>query len=158
MARFLIRLFLISAGCILLCTGLLKVLSSLTETKVLGLNDPLFSFLSNRQMLFLVGALELALSRIILSRRTDMMRAATVAWISGAFLMYRLGLWSISFHEPCACLGRAGDWLHLEPTTVDSIMRGILAYLLCGSVCALLVLWWEKRPRMPSSCISEPAK
>ena len=140
MAKLLARIYLVSSGCILLCTGVLKILSALTETKVLGLADPMIDFLSNRQVLFFVGCLELVVSRILFSRCSDTVKASLIAWLAATFFVYRLGLWSIDFHAPCACLGRAGDWLRLDPHTVDKFMFVTLVYLAFGSVSILVLL------------------
>jgi hypothetical protein len=52
------KLFLKAAMTLLILTASAKLLMVLGESRILGSADPLISFLSNRQVLFLVGALD----------------------------------------------------------------------------------------------------
>ena len=63
------------------------------------------------------------------------------AWLATNFLVYRLGLWFIGWHRPCACMGSLAGILHLSDQAADNIMKGLLAYLLVGSYGMLLWEW-----------------
>jgi hypothetical protein len=64
-----------------------------------------------------------------------------LALLSTNFVVYRLGLWWMGWHQPCGCLGNLTDALRISPTTADHIMKGVLAYLLIGSYGLLWRQW-----------------
>jgi hypothetical protein len=130
--------FLKSAGVVLALTGLGKAFSAIGSARALDTPDPLTG-LPFRQLLLLVGLAELVLSFFCLFRDQRRFSMLAVGWISTSFLAYRLGLWFIGWHRPCGCMGSLTDMLHLSPNGADNIMKGVLAYLLIGSYCLLLL-------------------
>jgi hypothetical protein len=136
--------FLIPAGSALAVTGLAKAFSAIGPARALDIADPLIG-IPFRQLLLVVGLLELfiAFSCLFTERRRFSLLA--VAWMSTNFLMYRLGLWFIGWHRPCRCMGNLTDLLHISPQVADNLMRGVLAYLLVGSYGILLWEWRKSR-------------
>lgn len=135
MKERLTQWFLTSCAVILTVTALAKFISVTDEVKVLAWPDPVFEFLTFRQLFFLTGALELAVASILLFSRVNIAtKLAAVLWISATFLTYRIGLWAIGYKGECNCLGHLTDWLGLAPGIVDAGMKTILAYLLLGSI------------------------
>ena len=55
--------------------------------------------------------------------------------------MYQMGLWFISWHHPCGCMGSLAGALHLWDHSADNIMKIKLAYLLVASYGILLGEW-----------------
>lgn len=143
------RLFLVTAGGALAATGLAKAFSAVGAVRALDTADPLIG-MPFRQLLLLVGLAELfiAFSCLFTDKRRFSLMA--VAWISTNFLVYRLGLWSIGWHHPCACMGSLAGVLHLSDQAADNIMKGVLAYLLVGSY-LLLVLQWRAAQGAPAA-------
>jgi len=52
------------------------------------------------------------------------------------------------YQHPCHCLGSLTGALPLSPEFVDTVMKGILAYLLIGSYA---VLFWSARQKETAS-------
>ena len=143
------RWFVRMGGGALAATGLAKVFSAIGPARALDTADPLIG-VPFRQLLLVVGLGELLIAFFCLF--TDKRRSSllAVAWISTNFLVYRLGLWLIGWHHPCACMGSLAGVLHLSDQAADNIMKGVLAYLLIGSY-LLLVLQW-RAARRTSRC------
>jgi hypothetical protein len=60
------------------------------------------------------------------------------------FLVYRIGLWCVGWHHPCGCMGSLAGVLHLSDPAADRIMKGVLAYLVVGSLLFGLSHWRER--------------
>ncbi len=128
------------AGGTLALTGLGKAFSAIGPARALDAADPLLR-LPFRELLLLVGLAELFIAFFCLLTDSRRFSLLAVAWLSTNFLVYRLGLWFIGWHRPCACMGNLSDMLHLSPRAADNIMKGVLAYLLVGSYAILLWEW-----------------
>jgi hypothetical protein len=139
------RWFLKVAGGTLLLTGLAKAFSATGAARALDAPDPLIG-IPFRQLLLLVGLAELLIAFFCLLTEKRRFSLQAVAWISTNFLVYRLGLWLLGWHHPCACMGRLAGVLHLSDQAADNIMKGVLAFLLIGSYLLLLAQWWQARP------------
>jgi hypothetical protein len=133
-----------SAGVILLTTGLAKAFSAIGHARALDVADPLIG-IAFRQLLLLVGLAELLIAFFCLFTDKRRFSLLAVAWMSTNFLVYRLGLWFIGWHHPCACMGSLAGILHLSDRAADNIMKGVLAYLLIGSYGILLWQWRAAR-------------
>jgi len=135
--------FIMSAGAIMVITGIAKVWSGLGNSKFLAVIDPIFGIKFGTLML-LVGEVEIVIAAICFFGKRQTLALASVAWMSTNFVVYRLGLWWIDWHRPCSCLGNLTDALHISPQVADNIMKVLLAYLLIGSY-GLLIWQWKKR-------------
>jgi len=135
--------FIMSAGAIMVITGIAKVWSGLGSSKFLAVIDPIFGIKFGTLML-LVGEVEIVIAAICFFGKRQTLALASVAWMSTNFVVYRLGLWWIDWHRPCSCLGNLTDALHISPQVADNIMKVLLAYLLIGSY-GLLIWQWKKR-------------
>jgi hypothetical protein len=125
-------------------TGLAKAFSAIGSARALDLPDPLIGT-PFRQLLLLVGLIELLIAFFCLFTDKRRVGLLAVAWLSSNFLVYRLGLWFIGWHHPCACMGSLTGVLHLSDNAADNIMKGVLAYLLIGSYGILLWQWRAAR-------------
>lgn len=137
------RWFVISAGGILLITGVAKVASVTGSARVLQTSDPFFTF-SFRNELLLVGMLELIIACFCLLSRRPKIGTCAVAWLATGFLVYRVGLWSIGWQHPCHCMGNLSDTLRMSPQVADRVMKFVLAYLLVGSYLTLASQFWNR--------------
>lgn len=148
--------FVMSAGAVLAITGLAKVFSAIGPARALDAADPLIG-LPFRQLLLLVGLVELLISFFCLFTDKRRFSLVAVAWISTNFLVYRLGLWLIGWHKPCGCMGSLAGMLHLSDKAADNIMKGVLLYLLAGSYLLLLSQWRQaRRLALPPACQKIP--
>jgi hypothetical protein len=137
----LTRLFLMSAGWLLLLTAIIKFMSAMQEVRVLGQPDPLLDFLSTRQLLALTALLEAGVAAVILWAGRAVAaseKLLLVLWLAMMFLLYRLGLWWIGHQGGCSCMGNAAQWLGASPATLDIAAKVLLAYLLLGSLAFLM--------------------
>jgi hypothetical protein len=154
----LMRWFLQVAGSALLLTGVSKAFSAIGTARVLDAADPLIG-IRFRELLLLVGLAELLIAFFCLFTDKQRFSLLAVAWISTNFLVYRLGLWFIGWHHPCACMGRLAGVLHLSDQAADNIMKGVLAFLLTGSCLLLIAQRRQARPNggEAAKCAAEAA-
>jgi hypothetical protein len=96
--------FLKVAGSALGLTGLAKAFSAIGSAHALDAADPLIG-IPFRQLLLLVALVELFVAFFCLFTDKRQFSLLAVAWLSTNFLVYRLGLWLIGWHHPCACMG-----------------------------------------------------
>lgn len=129
--------FLKFAGLVLLATALAKIVMVLGGSRVLAEPDPLLTWFTNRQMLFLAALLELMVVWTIC--KFDLVPAlASTAWIASVFLAYRFLLWSSGFKGFCRCLGSITEALGVGPEAADRLAAFILGFLLIGSYGSLI--------------------
>ena len=152
--------FITTAGLLLTLTAFAKLISAQQTAGYLNLRDPLFEFMTNRQMLSSAAALELVIVMLLLWVKNQQKRLALVAWISSMFLLYRVSIHLVKTPGfiPCPCLGNAAAWMHIDPVHLDWITQSVLAYLLVGSYGFLIgqYLRNKKRPvNLTSSCGAE---
>jgi hypothetical protein len=135
-----LKWFILSAGCILLITGLAKVISAFGTAKILDYNDPLFG-ISFKHLMLLIGVIELVISVVCLWSKWIRLQAGLLALLATNFWAYRIGLLCVGYHRPCSCMGNLTDALHISPWVADSMMKVVLAYLLIGSYGTLFWTW-----------------
>jgi hypothetical protein len=127
-------LFLRSAAALLLLTALAKGFSALGSNTILEKPDPVFWFLRNRELLVLVGLVEMAMAGLLISRIPLKVRRGALLWLCANFVLYRAGLWMTGAPPACKCLGDVAGRLGLSDAQASWIMLGILGYLLGGAV------------------------
>jgi hypothetical protein len=135
----LIRLFFYSAGVLLGCVGVAKVLSSLGSAPALELPDPVL-LLPMRHVLFTVGLLETVVALVCLHGKRLLLSAGLVAWLGTCFMVYRICLLMAGYSKPCHCLGNLTEAAGVSPEVADMVMKGVMLYLVAGSYGALFVL------------------
>ena len=143
--------FLLSAALILIVTAVIKLLSALQEVQVLGRLDPVFWFLTKRQLLVVTAMLEGIVAGIILKsnrREATYVTLILVFSLSSIFLCYRLGLWWSGYSGECSCFGNATQWLGTSPDIMNRAAQFLLGYLLAGSTGMLA--WRHVRASRPS--------
>ncbi len=133
------RFFIGGSVAILALTTLAKLISTIQQTPILMLADPVFPFLSMRQSLLGAAALEFAVVALILSASNGMIQLTAIAWLSTLFLTYRLALFLVAApHGFCPCLGTIGGWIGVSDRTLSNISFALAVSLFVGSVCLLL--------------------
>ena len=134
--RQLARFFIISCATLLFAASVLKMASAFGNMRLLNAADPVFAFISNRQMLILVASVEVIVCMILIGVKSEFIKLACTAWISTCFVLYRTGLWILGVRE-CMCLGNALNWIGIERQSL-SRFTGILAVLMMvGSIILL---------------------
>jgi hypothetical protein len=129
-------LFVRSAGCVLLLTGLAKLVSAFGTAAILNIADPIFH-MQFKHIFILAGLIELIVGGICLVRPRRSWSLLLLAWVTTCFVLYRIGLPLSGWHRPCPCLGYFTESLHLSQQFADWCMKGVLMYLLLGSYYAL---------------------
>jgi hypothetical protein len=138
-----IKIFLHSAGIVLLVTALAKLISSFGGDRVLQLPDPIFG-LPFRYVFFGAGVAELVVAGFCFLGKQVALRIKLVASLTTNFAVYRLGLVWLGYHKPCSCMGNFTGMLHISPEVADNVMKIILIYLLAGSYGSLFWLWRQQ--------------
>ena len=139
--------FILSAGVVLVITGIAKVLSAFGNSKFLAVVDPTFGVTFGKLMLA-VGVAEIVIALVCFFSKRQTLALGLVAWLSTSFVIYRLGLLWMGWKKPCSCLGNLTDALHIPPQVADNIMKVVLAYLLIGSYG---LLFWQWKRGWPSN-------
>jgi hypothetical protein len=135
----LIRLFILSAGIILLLTGAAKWVSASGSAAILRTADPVVR-ISFRHLFWMVGLIEMGVGAFCLLRKPFPLQAALVAGLAASFAGYRLALRWSDYQSPCPCLGTLTQALGISPAAASSLMTGLLAYLFFGSF-IILIIW-----------------
>lgn len=147
--------FLYVTAIMLVITAGAKVWSLIGDSGLLYEVDPI-SDLTFGNLLSLAAALELGVAAVCLFRpAADGLLA--VGWLSTIFITYRICLWWINWEKPCSCLGNLTDALHISPQLADDVMKGLLGFMLIGSV-SLLILNRRRDQVVPARTAStEPS-
>jgi len=136
----LIRVFEVIAALCLLATAPAKLFSSLGSSKILTMDDPIFT-VHFRTVFVAAGALEGGIGIYCLFSKRVWRPLVLIAYVSGLLILYRVGLLIVHYHSPCPCMGTLTDALHISPANADLAMKWLLAFLTIGS-CGSLV--WMK--------------
>lgn len=156
MLRSLDRSLLRTAGSLLLVIGVVKLASAVSRVSYLSLPDPLLPFLSNRTVLVLAGIIEVPIAcQLLLFPEKALAKQSLIALIA-TFSIYRLGLVALDVSQPCPCLGRASDWLHITPRQADSLALLLLLGLSATAAVSLCISFIARaRTREPSARIPD---
>jgi|SRR6185437_5996548 len=129
--------FVFSAAVILFIAAAAKFATAFGDVSMLDKLDPLL-FLSNRNVLKLVGGTELALSAFLLLSKNSHLKLILIAWLATTFLAYRIGLqWSAAPYF-CNCLGNWNEKLFVSSRLLNWLSLTFLGWLLGGSYLLLL--------------------
>lgn len=135
------RWFLTSSALCFVITGSAKIFSvyfSESDSKVFATVDPLLG-IQFGPLFLLVGWLEIGVGFLSLTQKVAKWSLIATALVAINIAVYRWGLWLLDYKKPCTCLGTLTDGLQIAPETADTVMQGILIYLVLGSV----VLIWS---------------
>jgi hypothetical protein len=139
-----IRLFIYSAGGILLTAALTRFLIAAGNAPALALPEPLIG-IPLRYAVMLVGGLELIVALICLFGRQTGLQLGWLAWVATNYAVYRIGLLTIHYHPQATGVGSLTDPLHLARGTIGLIISSLPFYLLAGSYAAVFWLWIGKK-------------
>jgi hypothetical protein len=129
-------------ACVVLClSGFAKVWSAIGASIIPTQTEPIGGVRIDR-LLLIAAVLEFSVVALCIFRSV-IVGLLAVAWLSLVILAYRIALWWVGWEKPCGCLGNLTDALHMSPQLADNIMKGVLAFMLLGSV-SLLILHWRK--------------
>jgi len=131
---------------LLITTVVLKLFLVLSERASLGLENPFFRFLSNRQVFFFAIVAESMVSYVLISRTHSLlMKCLTVMWLSLVFFAYRVFLWISGASAACSCLGVLPGWIGLPTRLNNEASLAILGFMFFGSLFGVMVLFVMRR-------------
>jgi hypothetical protein len=131
--------FIYSVAVILFVTASAKIFTATSKAQALRYPDWLFT-LSNRNLFYVTGGIELAISVFLLMKNGGQrIKLALIAWLSTLFLAYRAGFWWQGVPNLCDCLGNLNQKLPVSPRTVNFVMLAVLIWLFVGSYLLLIV-------------------
>ena len=114
---------------LLALTASLKIASTFQRLPVLLTQDPLFTFLSLRAMMWGAAFMELILLYFVLRWPHKREVYLSVLWVCLIFVAYKTALTLLGYTGPCKCLGNVDEWLHLSTATIQIITSCIIAYI-----------------------------
>jgi hypothetical protein len=147
-----IKLFIYSAGAILLMAALERFLIAAGDVQVLGMPDPALG-IPLRYAVLIAGVLELTAALICLFGKQVGLQIGWLAWTSTNFIVFRIGLLSMHCHPQATCIGSLTDPLRLSRGITGIVLQIIPACLCFGSY-ALLSLWFKRRIK-PANLVAE---
>lgn len=136
--------FVYSAAVILFVTAVMKLLSTQIATTQLKHQDPLL-FVSNRQIFYLAGGVELLLSAYLLIGQRTVLKLVLIAWLGTNLLVYHVALYWMGAPNACSCLGSFSTQFSISPRALDHALLAMLVWLLAGSYLFLALHWRERR-------------
>jgi hypothetical protein len=152
-----IRIFIWSAGGILLAAGLERLLVAFGHAQALSLPEPVLG-IPIRYAVLLVGGFELLVALICLFGRNPTLQLGWLAWLLVNYAVYRIGLLTMHYHQQATGIGTLTDPLHLSRGILGLAIGLVPACLLAGTVAAIAWPWVGKmRPaRKPILATSVP--
>ncbi len=126
--------FHLSAAAILFVTAVAKGFSAFGSQAILDKVDPIFWVLKNRELLLLVGALEVGVALMLISKASMSIKRGSLLWLCINFVLYRVGLWITGAPAACKCMGDLAERIGLSDAQASWVMLGVLGYLLSGSL------------------------
>lgn len=127
-------LYIYTSAVILLVASFSKIVSYFEKQKFLFEPNPVFAFISNRNLLISAAVLEILVILILILNKCVRSRILSIFWLSCLFAVYRLGLWWLDVTESCACVGYLGQWFKLKKETVATMSWCLFLYLLIPSM------------------------
>jgi len=139
-----IRIFILSAGGILLAAALNRFLIAAGDAQVLPLPDPMLG-VPLRYAVIAVGALELAVAFICLFGKRAGLQIGWLAWLATNYVVFWIGLLAMHCHPQATCIGGLTDPLRLYHGTTGYILEFIPFALVLASYAALIWVWTHSR-------------
>jgi hypothetical protein len=138
------KLFIYSAGGILLAAALVRFIIAVENAQFLSLLEPLLG-IPLRIAVLLVGTIELIAALFCLFGRQVNLQLALLMWLATNYVVYWVGRFWVPGQLQGTCLGSLTDPLHLSRGMPGIITGCIPVYLLLGGCMAMLGLWLEER-------------
>jgi hypothetical protein len=126
-----------SAAVLLLVTALSKVLDSAHQNSYFQEPDPLFAFVTNRELMLLAAMLEVGVATYLWLSRDIKSRGWALLYFCCAAATYKIGSLFTYDLKPCSCLGIIGRTLRLNTGELEFITWSLLALLFATGLLAL---------------------
>lgn len=139
-----VKFYLMSAGAVLLLSGLAKYISAFGNARILDTADPVFK-ISFGVLFWVVGTIELGIGLRCFVRKKPGQSLWLVGALATCFLFYRIARARSGYHRPCPCFGNLTDALHMSPLAADKLTLVAFLYLFVGSYVALCSIYFHKK-------------
>jgi hypothetical protein len=106
-------------------------------------HDPLFWFLTNRQMMLVAAMFECGVGYRVWVSRTLRARSLILFWFCAVVATYKVGLDATASSRPCSCLGVAGELLRLNNGQLE-----LITWVLLGSIASIAAAAWVEGDRV----------
>jgi len=103
--HILLKYYLKISVFILLFSGIVKILFTFQEDRILTVIHPLFSFTTFRQVFGLTAILEIIIALTVLLTKDELIKIFSIMWIATIFAIYRSVISYIGYRGPCGCFG-----------------------------------------------------
>ena len=147
------KLFSRSCAALFSFTALAKFASAFGTSRALSDSDKIITFLSNRQLMVVVGIVEMVVVVYMMLPRSISKQAAALVCFCTAMWAYRAALFVGGFPPVCKCLGSLVEAIHMTDNQAIAISTAILCYMTVGGALALSYLNYSTR-----SARDEPRK
>ena len=135
------RLYATLVGVLLLIVGLGKAWGGLGRPLLApGPTDPVFAFLTIRQVGLAAAMLEVAVAVQVLRAGQPLTGLLTILWLASVLVAYRIGLRWVGFDGSCGCLGAWPAVLRLSNRTSERLASGALTFMIIGSLAGVGLL------------------
>lgn len=134
------KLFSHSCAALLSVTALAKFASAFGTSRALSDSDKIITFLSNRQLMVVVGIVEMVVVVYMMLSRSISKQAAALVCLCTAMWAYRASLFVGGFPPVCKCLGGLVEAIHMSDDQAVAISTAILCYMTVGGALALSYL------------------
>ncbi len=139
-----IKVFIYSAGTILLAAALERVFVALGDAQVLSLPEPVMG-IQLRLTVLLVGGFELVVALVCLFGKRTGLQLGWIAWLATNYFVYWIGLLTMHCHSKATCLGSLTDPLQITSITGGYFFEAVFAGLALASYGGL-AWWWLHQP------------
>lgn len=135
-----LRMFILSAGTVLLMAALIRFLIACGDAQVLALPDPLLG-IPLRLSILLVGGLELLVACVCLFGKKINLQIGWLCWLATNYLVLQVGLFWMKIHPQGTGIGSLTDPLHLTRGWTGLLIMAVPIYLVVGSGIAAVWFW-----------------
>lgn len=150
----LIKLFIYSAGGILLAAALIRFVIAAGNAQALALSEPMLG-VPLRYAVLIVGGIELTVALICLFGKRAGLQIGLLVWLATNFIVFQIGLLWMHCHPQATGIGSLTDPLHLSRGITGTTIRLLPFYLLLGSCAAALWYWFSKESQAALRMIAQ---
>jgi hypothetical protein len=132
-----VKLFILSAGAILLTAASERFLVAYNNAQIFALPDPLLG-IPLRYSVLMVGIMELIVAVICLSKIRPFLQLGWIAWLSMNYAIWWIGM---NGHPQASATGSLTDPLQSSGRLIGYVIKSLPIYFSLGGIGGLIWLW-----------------
>jgi hypothetical protein len=133
-----LNLYIFTSASVLSLTAIFKLFTLLTRADSLNGYDPVFG-LKFKFLLLLVVNIELLVVVGCVFIRKTRNKLIAITWLSGCFLLYKVGIYAVDWKPSCNCLGFLSDLLSLSDHHAGIISTIISIIMFSSGIIAIYI-------------------